>query len=85
MVDWVQVTGTKRRLISADSHVLVRPDDVRARLPRRLIPAYDDALATQAAANEKLRGGQVLIKRPGQPAGSVGGARWCSRAARSVR
>jgi predicted TIM-barrel fold metal-dependent hydrolase len=54
------VTETKQRLISADSHVLVRPDDVRARLPQRLIPAYDEALATQAAANEKLRDGQVL-------------------------
>jgi predicted TIM-barrel fold metal-dependent hydrolase len=54
------VTETKQRLISADSHVLVRPDDVRARLPQRLIPAYNEALATQAAANEKLRDGQVL-------------------------
>jgi predicted TIM-barrel fold metal-dependent hydrolase len=54
------VTETKQRLISADSHVLVRPDDVRARLPQRLVPAYDEALATQAAANEKLRDGQVL-------------------------
>ena len=54
------MTDAKRRLISADSHVLIRPDDIRARLPQRLIPAYDDALATQAAANEKLRGGQVL-------------------------
>jgi hypothetical protein len=50
----------KRRLISADSHVLVRPDDVRARLPERLIPAYNDALAAQAAANAKMRAGQVL-------------------------
>jgi len=50
----------KRRLISADSHVMVRPDDVRGRLPQRLIPAYDEALAAQAAANSELRGGQVL-------------------------
>jgi hypothetical protein len=32
------VTETKQRLISADSHVLIRPDDVRAVLPRLLIP-----------------------------------------------
>ena len=38
------------RLISVDSHVLVRPDDVRKRLPASLVPAYDDALKVQAAA-----------------------------------
>jgi predicted TIM-barrel fold metal-dependent hydrolase len=54
------VAATKQRLISADSHVLVRPDDVRARLPRQLIPAYDEALATQAAAEAELRAGEVL-------------------------
>jgi predicted TIM-barrel fold metal-dependent hydrolase len=46
-----------RRLISVDSHVLVRPDDVRKRLPKSVIPAYDDALKTQAAAASELRGG----------------------------
>ena len=64
------MTETRQRLISADSHVLIRPDDVRARLPQRLIPAYDDALATQAAANEKLRAGQVLTMDSFDPEGS---------------
>ena len=45
------------RLISVDSHVLVRPDDVRARLPKSLIPAYDEALRIQGEAASKLRGG----------------------------
>jgi predicted TIM-barrel fold metal-dependent hydrolase len=46
-----------RRLISVDSHVLVRPDDVRKRLPAAAAAAYDEALKAQAVAGEKLRGG----------------------------
>lgn len=64
------MTGMKQRLISADSHVLIRPDDVRARLPQRLIPAYNEALATQAAANKELRGGQVFTMDAFDPEGS---------------
>jgi predicted TIM-barrel fold metal-dependent hydrolase len=51
---------TQQRLISADSHVLVRPDDVKARLPQRVIPQYEDALAVQGAAASAQRAGQVL-------------------------
>jgi predicted TIM-barrel fold metal-dependent hydrolase len=51
---------TTQRLISVDSHVLVKPNNVKERLPKRLIPLYDDALAVQAAASKELRGGQVL-------------------------
>jgi predicted TIM-barrel fold metal-dependent hydrolase len=54
------MTETNQRLISADSHVLVKPDDVRARLPQRLVGDYDNALAAQAVADKELRGGQVM-------------------------
>ncbi len=50
------MTETKQRLISADSHVLVKPDDVRARLPQRLVPDYDNALAAQAASRQRAAG-----------------------------
>ena len=52
------MTETTQRLISADSHVLVKPDDVRARLPQRLVAEYDDALAIQAAADKEMRAGR---------------------------
>jgi predicted TIM-barrel fold metal-dependent hydrolase len=48
---------TARRLISVDSHVLVRPDDVRKRLPKALATTYDDALKAQAVVDDELRGG----------------------------
>jgi predicted TIM-barrel fold metal-dependent hydrolase len=48
---------TARRLISVDSHVLVRPDDVRKRLPTALAITYDDALKAQAVVDDELRGG----------------------------
>ena len=46
-----------RRLISVDSHVLVRPDDVRKRLPASVATAYDEALKEAGVQAAKLRGG----------------------------
>ena len=48
------------RLISADSHVAVRLDEVRARVPRALQPAFDDAIAEQARIDDEQRGGRSL-------------------------
>ncbi|MCU1484764.1 MAG: hypothetical protein JWN67_1510 [Actinomycetia bacterium] len=51
---------TRARLISADSHVAVRLDDIRARVPSALHDAFDDAIAEQARIDEELRGGRKL-------------------------
>jgi len=48
------------RLISADSHVAVRLEDIRARVPSALHEAFDDAIAAQARVDEELRGGRKL-------------------------
>ncbi len=47
-------------LISADSHVAVRLDAIRERLPRSLHETFDDATAAQAKIDEELRGGRKL-------------------------
>ena len=48
------------KLISADSHVAVRLDAIRERLPQSLYTAFDDAIAAQAAVDTELRGGRTL-------------------------
>jgi uncharacterized protein len=49
-----------RRLISADSHVKVSLDDIRARVPAGLREAFDDAIAMQAAKDTEMKGGRSL-------------------------
>jgi predicted TIM-barrel fold metal-dependent hydrolase len=51
------------RLISADSHVNVRIDDIRKRVPQGLRNVFDDALAAQAKVDEEARGGRVISFR----------------------
>ena len=51
---------TGEKLISADSHVAVSLDEVRARVPAGLRPAFDDAIASQAASERAQRGGREL-------------------------
>jgi predicted TIM-barrel fold metal-dependent hydrolase len=48
------------RLISADSHVRVELAAVRERVPVPLRPAFDDAIAMQAASEKELKGGKEL-------------------------
>ena len=48
------------RLISADSHVAVRLDAVRERVPGALRTAFDDATAEQARIDAENRQGRVL-------------------------
>ena len=48
------------QLISADSHVRVELDDIRARVPAALQEPFDDAIAHQAAQDAELRGGRKL-------------------------
>jgi hypothetical protein len=48
------------RLISADSHVRVELAAVRERVPAPLRPAFDDAIALQAASEKALKGGKEL-------------------------
>jgi predicted TIM-barrel fold metal-dependent hydrolase len=48
------------RLISADSHVALKIDGVKERVPRSLHEAFDDALAQSAKNEADLRGGQKL-------------------------
>jgi predicted TIM-barrel fold metal-dependent hydrolase len=48
------------KLISADSHVAVRLDAIRDRLPGSLHEAFDDAIAAQAKIDDDLRGGRKL-------------------------
>jgi predicted TIM-barrel fold metal-dependent hydrolase len=48
------------RLISADSHVAVRLDGIRERVPSSLHEAFDGAIAEQARIDEELRGGRKL-------------------------
>ncbi|MBL7496683.1 amidohydrolase [Frankia sp. CNm7] len=48
------------KLISADSHVAVRLDAIRDRVPRSLREAFDDATAEQARIDEDLRGGRKI-------------------------
>jgi predicted TIM-barrel fold metal-dependent hydrolase len=47
-------------LISADSHVNVRIDAIRERVPHHLRQDFDDALAGQAAIDKELRAGRKL-------------------------
>jgi uncharacterized protein len=44
------------KLISADSHVLVRPENLRERLPRSLHEQFDDGMAANAAFEKEMRG-----------------------------
>ena len=48
------------KLISADSHVAIKLDDIRARVPSTLRESFDDAIAANAAADNAMRGGRVL-------------------------
>ena len=48
------------RLISADSHVRVELAAIRERVPVALRPAFDDAIAQQAASEKELKGGKEL-------------------------
>ena len=48
------------KLISADSHVAVRLDAIRERVPHALREAFDDATAAQARIDDALRGGRKL-------------------------
>lgn len=48
------------RLISADSHVAVRLDDIRVRVPANLREAFDNAIAASQKNEAALRGGKQL-------------------------
>ncbi len=50
----------RTRLISADSHVAVRLDTIRARVPAQLRDAFDSAVTQQARDDEERRGGRKL-------------------------
>ena len=52
--------GVAERLISADSHVAVRLDEVKARVPAPLRAAFDDAIEANAKHDNELRGGRQL-------------------------
>jgi len=56
----MEVSMSKTALISADSHVAVRLDAIRDRVPQTLREAFDDATAEQARKEEELRGGRKL-------------------------
>ncbi len=47
-------------LISADSHVAIAIDDVRARVPAKLREPFDDAMAEQRRIDDELRGGRQM-------------------------
>jgi predicted TIM-barrel fold metal-dependent hydrolase len=47
-------------LISADSHVAVRLDDIRERVPRAMREAFDDAITAQTRIDRDLRAGREL-------------------------
>jgi predicted TIM-barrel fold metal-dependent hydrolase len=51
-------TPKSGRLISADSHVAVDLDVIKARVPANLHGLFDDAIAAQAAIDAELRGGR---------------------------
>jgi predicted TIM-barrel fold metal-dependent hydrolase len=51
---------TNERLISADSHVAVRLDTIRERVPSALHETFDDAIAEQARIDGELKGGRKL-------------------------
>jgi uncharacterized protein len=51
---------TTTRLISADSHVLVKPEMLRDRLPRAELTAFDEGMAAHAASEKEMRGGATL-------------------------
>jgi predicted TIM-barrel fold metal-dependent hydrolase len=51
---------TSDRLISADSHVNVRLEAIRERVPSALHEAFDGAIAEQACIDQELRGGRKL-------------------------
>ena len=48
------------RLISADSHVAISLDAIRARVPSRLHEAFDDAIAQQAREEEERKAGRQI-------------------------
>ena len=48
------------RLISADSHVAVRLEAIRERVPSALHETFDDAIAEQARIDHELKGGRNL-------------------------
>jgi predicted TIM-barrel fold metal-dependent hydrolase len=50
----------RTRLISADSHVAVSLDAIRARVPTGLHQAFDDAIAQQVADEEERKAGRQL-------------------------
>src|SRR3984957_5937416 len=50
----------RSRLISADSHVAVRLDVIRERIPSTLQPAFDEAIAQQAREEDERRAGRKL-------------------------
>lgn len=49
-------TQEGERLISVDSHVDITAEDVKARLPERLRPAFEDAVIAFKAHEKELRG-----------------------------
>jgi predicted TIM-barrel fold metal-dependent hydrolase len=51
---------TMTRLISADSHVLVKPDQIRAGLPAALRESFDEGMAAHAAFDKSMRGDATL-------------------------
>ncbi|HEV8298017.1 MAG TPA: amidohydrolase family protein [Acidimicrobiales bacterium] len=53
-------TTTPDRLISADSHVQISLDAVRARVPAMLRDAFDGAIAASAKLEAEQRGGRTL-------------------------
>lgn len=48
------------RLISADSHVAINLDDIRARLPKGTLEAFNAATAAQAAGEAEMKGGKTM-------------------------
>ena len=48
------------KLISADSHVAIKLEDIRARVPKALQDPFDDAIAANTAADNAMRGGRIL-------------------------
>ena len=53
----------RSRLISADSHVAVRLDVIRERIPSTLQPAFDEAIAQQAREEDERRARPKALAR----------------------
>jgi predicted TIM-barrel fold metal-dependent hydrolase len=67
----MSTTVTRERLISADAHVQVAHDQVKAHLLRKYHPAYDDALAAFAASMKgwgAARANQAMMAEYSHPA-----------------